>query len=128
MITEAFLQEAINLFAQIFFVILVPLAARWLYSEYHRIKQNLPEEVEYALDSAARYAVYAAEQLNIAKLLELEERKEYAVNVAIKRLREQGYDIDPDVVDASIESMLGQIKFVFDQPEDETSIGFNNGD
>lgn len=70
------------------------------------LKSKLTDQQLAGLQAAAKIAVYAAEQLHVPE--EWAKKKEYARQL----LKEQGYDISTDKVDAAIEAAVKELKIV----------------
>jgi hypothetical protein len=110
---EALLQAAINVTAHFGGLLIVALAGvmgRWLIQRWFEFRASLPENVAWAIETAAELAVNAVEQLWNSNQIEIYERKNTALEIARRFLEEQGYpDIDLQVVDDAIESILGRL-------------------
>lgn len=107
-----FLQAAINVVIAML-IILVPLFYRQildnLLEAWARVSASMPSQVAAAIQFAASMAVSAAEQYANSDQINFQQRKEKAIEIAERWLRHQGYDIDLDVIDDAIESILGEI-------------------
>lgn len=102
--------------------LLVPAMLAWVTayaaSVWQKIKDSRPD-ISYAIESAAEFAVKAAEQLGLTEqLLEFADTKlDYAIDIAERYLEQQGYkNIDLDVLRAAIEKAVHEY-FPHKQPQ-----------
>lgn len=106
-------------FAEVFLTALAPvlatLVATWLVAKlrvaWAEFKEFQPD-VAFHLEQAAEFAVYAAEQAKVGKLIE--DKKVYALGVAEKYLAAKGFTVDLDLIAAAIEAAVLQ---EFNQPQ-----------
>lgn len=113
---QPILQEAIQLFINLI-AVLVPMLglgyafARlvvWGKAEFERIKREQPEWIQNLIDTAVLLGAEFAEKIDLAGMLEQygRDKKRLALEAAEKWLAEQGYEVDFDVLDAALESIL----------------------
>jgi len=88
--------------------IIATMIAGWfaglLKQAWAKANQIVGENWMWALDSAAAMAVQAAEQLNIAGLIQ--DKKNYAVSVVQAYLVQRGLTIDLALIEAAIEQAV----------------------
>ena len=80
------------------------------------LKSKLTAQQLDGLKAAAKIAVFAAEQTYIPE--QWAEKKQYAQQL----LKEQGYDINTDKVDAAIEAAVKELKIILNKKIDEKSV------
>lgn len=80
------------------------------------LKSKLSAQQLDGLKAAAKIAVFAAEQTHIPE--QWAEKKKYAQQL----LKEQGYDIDTDKVDAAIEAAVKELKIILNKTTDEKPV------
>lgn len=111
---ELLLQGAIEVIA-LFMPIIVVALVGWLVKRgielWYGIKAYLPSEVADMILTAARIGVDLAEQLANNGIIDLDERKQTAMETAERWLRNAGYDdIDLQPLDDAIEATVRQLK------------------
>lgn len=80
------------------------------------LKGKLTAQQLDGLKAAAKIAVFAAEQLYAPE--QFAEKKKYAQQL----LQDQGYDINTDKVDATIESAVKELKIILNKTTDEKTM------
>lgn len=83
-------------------------------------KQASPEITD-VLEQAAKFAVEAAEQAGAAELIE--DKKQYAIEIAEKWLSTKNLYIDVDLIDAAIEKAVLELFNVDDKKDVVGSVG-----
>ena len=91
----------------IFQAVIALLAALVTYKLIPWIKSKTNEQQRANLESAARIAVYAAEQIYGANKEANNQKLEYAM----KRIREAGFDIDVDAAREAVEHAVYEMKW-----------------
>lgn len=87
--------------------VLASMVAAWLIAQVKTAWAKAREaagEWVWVLDAIADKAVQAAEQANMAGLIQ--DKKAYALDLAQQFLSEQGYKIDVSLIDAAIEAAV----------------------
>lgn len=88
---------------------IVPSLVSWLKAQtallIEKVRLNSPDVTD-ALVEAAYFAVKAAEQSKLAGLIE--DKKDYALDVAEAWLEAKGIDIDLHLIEAAIEKAVGE--------------------
>lgn len=103
-------KEFVSVFAQQFLAVVLPvlfaslagLVIAWIKKTVDQIKANMDDRLEWALDTAVKMAVFAAEQVKLRDALI--DKKNYALEIAESYLAERGFKIDLKLLDAAIEA------------------------
>lgn len=96
---QKFLEFVMPFLALALFGLLVSLARKaWV-----EVKEHRPD-VAFALEEAARMAVMAAEQSNLAGLVK--EKKAFALKIAEDYLALKGIKVDLHLIDAAVEAAV----------------------
>jgi hypothetical protein len=104
---ENFWSDLLQNLLMAFAPVIASLLAGLLYAQIRKVWAQFKAEkpdVAWALESAARMAVLAAEQAGAKELIE--DKKAYAMNVAEKWLATKGITLDLDLIDAAIEAAV----------------------
>ncbi len=105
------LLDFLSIFLQNFMAVALPALASaafaWLFAKAKKawleFKSDQAGSAEI-LEMVAKMAVQAAEQVGMNEMIE--DKKEYAMEVAEKRLAEYGLKIDLDIISAAIEAAV----------------------
>jgi hypothetical protein len=105
------LMNFLSIFLQYFMAFALPALASaafaWLFSLAKKAWLDFKAKragSASVLEEVAKLAVLAAEQANIAGMIE--DKKEYALDIAEKRLSEYGLKVDLDMISAAIEAAV----------------------
>ena len=105
------MNEILSEFIQTFLLAIVPplagMLAAWLLGHVRKVWQQVKDNAGdwgWMLDEAAKMAVRAAEQLQLAELIE--NKKDYAVATVDAYLKEKGFTVDLSIIEAAIEAAV----------------------
>lgn len=107
----AFVSKLLQAVLEATLPILATALAAWLVTKTREVLRKLRDknpELGEILTNISKAAVNAAEQSIVGTGLG-KQKKEYAINVVTKYLKEKGLDIDLDIIDAMIESQVRQM-------------------
>ena len=102
-----FLSEFVQAFLMASIPPLAGMLAAWLLGHVRKVWQQVKDNAGdwvWLLDEAARIAVRAAEQMELAEIIS--DKKQYAVATVDAFLKEKGFNVDLSLIEAAIEAAV----------------------
>ena len=103
-ILKDILFQVLQLALEALLPVLIGFAIKWLRDQIGLLKSKLSESQLAILDAAAKIAVLAAEQLNLAGFVE--DKKAEAIRIAQQYLAAHGVELDVQVIADAIEAAV----------------------
>lgn len=107
--TAQIIQALVNLIATLVPLVLpviIGLVTKWVKDRFEELKMSQPENVQQAIEWAVRIGAEFAEKIGPVLEAEGKDKLEIALERAERALADLGYDIDPSVLEAALESVL----------------------
>lgn len=110
-VVQMLMQAAVDVLAEFMPIIVIALVS-WLGRKaitfWAGVRAGMPDAVREAIDNAAEVGFTFAEQIELAgRMQEFALGKfDLAMDVAQRRLKEQGYEVDLEVLEAAIENIV----------------------